>query len=508
MTQEERQALQRWEETHKAINCDIPVEDWLTRQDIVRKKATLESNTVEWVKYFFGQYASYEFATFHVRALNRIVSHEEWYEVLSWSRELAKSTVAMFALMFLALTGRKKFIILASATIDSAVRLLTPYRISIEMNPRIKQFYGEQQKIGSWTDKDFTLQCGARFVGVGAGSAPRGARNENMRPDVLYMDDFDTDEDCRNPDTLQKKWEWFENALYPTVSISGKALILWCGNIIARDCCIVRAGKMADNWDIVNIRDKDGRSSWPQKNTEEMIDARLRKIGTRAVQTEYYNNPVSEGKIFKNLTFGKIPPLRKFKFIIIYGDPAYSNSRKKGTSFKSVFAVGRLRGVYYIIKGFCAQAVNAEFIDWYFSLVDYVGKNTNVYCYMENNKLQDPFFQQVFRPLIFEANKKRKASLYIAGDDKKKTDKATRIDANLEPIDREGGWIFNEEERDNPHMQELISQFKLFELTLPYAADGPDCIEGAISLTKTKTAELEPTVVVRRDDACKNPYKM
>ena len=53
-------------------------------------------------------------------------------------------------------------------------------------------------------EDQFTAQCGALFIGVGSGNAPRGARNEEVRPDTIVMDDFDTDEDCRNPDTVDK----------------------------------------------------------------------------------------------------------------------------------------------------------------------------------------------------------------------------------------------------------------------------------------------------------------
>ena len=38
--------------------------------------------------------------------LNRILNNPEWFEVLSWSRELAKSTVVMFCVMYLAMTGK------------------------------------------------------------------------------------------------------------------------------------------------------------------------------------------------------------------------------------------------------------------------------------------------------------------------------------------------------------------------------------------------------------------
>lgn len=43
--------------------------------------------------------------------------------------------------------------------------------------------------------------------------------------------------------------------------------------------------------------------------------------------------------------------------------------------------------------------------------------------------------------------RERKISLYITGDEEKKTDKATRIEANLEPLNREGNLVLNEAER-------------------------------------------------------------
>jgi hypothetical protein len=117
---------------------------------------------------------------------------------------------------------------------------------------------------------------------------------------------------------------------------------------------------------------------------------------------------------------------------------------------------------------------------------------------MENNKLQDPFFQKVFKPIVARVRKKLNISLHIKPDEDKKTDKATRIESNLEPLDTDGELIFNEDEKDNPHMQELISQFKLFESNLPYPADGPDCIEGGNRIIDKKLRDVEPEVMVSR----------
>ena len=161
---------------------------------------------------------------------------------------------------------------------------------------------------------------------------------------------------------------------------------------------------------------------------------------------------------------------------------------------------GKLSGKLYVIKTFLAQALNAEFIDWYVQLLAFVGGRAPVYCYMENNKLQDPFFQQVFKPLVAKVRREQGVQLYIRGDEEKKTDKATRIEANLEPMNRAGNLILNEQERDNPHMRELLDQFTLFTLSLRYPADGPDAVEGGNRIIDEIQHRAEPPLTRSRAD--------
>lgn len=333
-------------------------------------------------------------------------------------------------------------------------------------------------------------------MAVGPDSAPRGSRNEEKRPDVLLLDDFDTDEACRNPDQVDKKWQWWEQALYGTRDPAVPLLVIICGNIIAKDCCVTRAGVIADNWDIINIRDKNGVSSWPQKNTEEAIDNTLSKISTKAQQSEYYNNPISEGEVFKEIHWGKIPPLSRFKFLVNYGDPAPGENKTKNSSTKGVCLLGELDGIYYVIKCFLDRGLNADFIGWYFLLNEYVGGKATVYNYMENNSLQDPFFRQVFKPLLAEKSKEKNTPLSILPDEQKKTEKGTRIEANLEPINREGRLVFNEKEKGNPHMMRMVEQFIMFTLRLKFPADGPDIVEGGKRIIDNKKREMNPPVVI------------
>jgi hypothetical protein len=496
MKQIDRDALRDWEQFKADIRRATPVDPDMSPAEIEKHRRKLERNPIKWILFFFLHYAGAPFARFQKRAIMRLIRHGEWYEVLSWSRELAKSTICMFVVLFLVLTGRKKTVILTSNSKENAVRLLKPYQAELEANGRIIAYYGEQQSVGDWAEDEFKTRGGAAFRALGAGQSPRGSRNEAIRPDVIIPDDFDTDEDCRNPDTLNKKWEWFEKALYPTRSISKPTLVLWCGNIIARDCCITRAGAVADHWDVVNIRDKDGNSSWPEKNSEEDIDRVLSKIGTKAAQGEYFNNPITEGEVFGEPTWGKVPSLKQFRFLVAYGDPAPSEKKSKEACTKTIWLCGWHKNNLYVIKGFLDKGLNANFIDWYFLLHEYVKGRTSVYNYVENNSLQDPFFQQVFKPLMAKARKRRGVELSIVADSDKKTDKATRIEANLEPLWREGRVILNIDEKDNPHMKRLADQFQLFTLSLKFPADGPDCVEGALRMIRKKIGQLEPPVIV------------
>jgi len=514
LTPEDRLAVKQWEEMIASIKSASDINPADTTSDIETRKKRLEADDEAWFRYYFNQYYTCEPADFHRKATRRIMKNKRWYEVRAWSRELAKSARSMMEISKLALMGEVRNVLLISNSYDNAVRLLMPFMGNFDANERIIQDYGEQRTLGAWETGEFTCRSGCSFRAVGAGQSPRGTRNKNFRPDFILVDDIDTDEECRNPERIETKWKWLEKALLPSMSVSGNYRILFNGNIIAKDCCINKAIDKAKSIekigyvDIVNIRDKNGRSMWTQKNSEEDIDRFLSLISTQSAQGEFFNNPVAEGQVFKEITYGKVPPLSKFKFLVIYGDPAPGENKTKQSSTKSVCLLGKLNGKLYVIKIFLDRGLNAEFIDWYVKLVEYVGGRVPVYCWMENNKLQDPFFQQVFLPIVRRVRKEKNIALYIRGDEDKKTDKATRIEANLEPMNRDGNLILNEDEKDNPHMKRLEEQFKLFTLRLDFPADGPDTVEGGNKKIDVKLRDTCPAMIISRIAARQNKNRL
>ena len=489
----DRQVRQEWEEWYRQFMADAPVETGETPEEKARRIAALEADDEAWFRYYFPGYCTAEPAPFHIKATRRLMGHDRWYEVRAWSRELAKSARAMMEVTKLALTGRIHAMLLVSNSADNAERLLKPFKDNLEHNLRIINDYGVQVTEGQWESAEFVAKCGCSFRALGAGQSPRGTRHENYRPDFILCDDLDTDEECRNPERVKQKWEWVENALMPTVSVSGRYRFLFNGNIIARDCCIVRAMAKADHTDIVNIRDKDGNSTWPQKNSEKDIDDFLSKLSTRAAQHECFNNPISEGDVFREMVWGKLPPLNRFREIVIYADPSYSNSKRKESSTKAVVAMGMLAGTYYLITCRLNHATNDEFAEWIYELHAELSArcgSVQLVEYIECNALQDPFHEQVYLPLFAAKGKKYGWYPSVRKDTRKKPEKFERIEGNLEPLARDGKLVFNEAERDNPHMQRMEEQFLLVSPSMKSPADGPDAVEGGVFILRQRAATM------------------
>lgn len=487
----DRQLWKEWEDYYNQFISDVEVDSGEDPVEKTKRIRKLESDPEEWFRYYFPKYCTAPSAKFHRAATKRLFANRRWYEVRAWSRELAKSARSMMEFLMLALTKKVSNFLLISNSYDNACRLLLPFMMQLEKNSRIINDYGEQVNPGHWEVGEFVAKCGCSFRAIGAGQSPRGTRNEAKRPDAILIDDIDTDEECRNPDRINQKWDWIEQALIPTVSVSGDIRIVFNGNIIAKDCCITRAGKVADKLDIVNIRNKDGLSSWPEKNSEKDIDFILSKISTRSAQQEYFNNPTTAGEVFKELTWGKVPPLGKFRFIVNYGDPSPSNSKNKANSLKAISQVGFLDGRFYIINCRLDHATNAEFVGWFYELAADVPQGVQVYNYVENNTLQDPMYEQVIMPLFIE-RAKTDGYINIIPDTRKKPDKFSRIEGNLEPLNRLGKLVFNEAQKGSPHMQRLEEEFTLVTPQLGAPADGPDAVEGAVFVTNEKISTMQP----------------
>ncbi|SMO48189.1 hypothetical protein [Solitalea koreensis] len=476
----DKKAEQFWDDFISSMINASSVDTSETEEAKRKRIADLEADPFKWMPYYFPQFCSAPFSRFQRRALKRLIENKRWFQLLMWSRELAKSTFTMMTVMYLAVVKKElKNILMVSNSFDNAVRLLLPYKLTLEKSPRLINDYGTFEKLGAWTDSEFTTRMGFSFRALGAGQSPRGTRNENFRVDCILIDDIDTDEECRNPRRITEKFKWIQEALIPTVSVSGNYRIIVCGNKIAKVSIVALCEKLADHVDQVNIRDKDGKSSWPEKNSEADIDKILSLISYSSAQKEYYNNPISEGTVFKEMSYKKLPPLKEYKFLVCYTDPSFKESKKN--DFKATVLVGRYKDEYHVVKAYVEQTNTANMIDWHYQIAEQCGDKVPVYYFMEANFIQDTLLQE-----FYKASVGRNKTVPIRGDERKKPDKFTRIESLLEPLNRHNKLWLNLDEQTNAHMQRLEEQFLALEPGSSAHDDAPDAVEGAVFIINSK----------------------
>ena len=236
---------------------------------------------------------------------------------------------------------------------------------------------------------------------------------------------------------------------------------------------------MADKAEVINIRDKNGISSWPEKNTEEQIDRVLSKISWASQQKEYFNTPIVQGKVFTKLHYGKMRPVQDYKFLIAYTDPSY---KRKG-DYKATALIGRYKDEYHVIRMRCQQCTTAQMLDWNYEIQKEFGGKVPIYYYIEWPWIDDPL-----RMEIMAANIRHGISIHPKADERKKPDKFHRIESALEPINRMAKLIFNEAEKDSEHMVNAEGQFLALSPTSRAKDDAPDAVEGGKWVLDSKTS--------------------
>lgn len=517
----EKQILLDWDEFLDSIRSSTPVDTSESEEAKAARIKQLEADPEAWFAYYFPKYCFASPAPFQKNSTKRFLKAKRIFQRRAWARGLAKSTRRMLEIFFkmFALKCRTN-LLLVSKTEDNAIRLLAPYRANLQGNQRLIHDYGVQEKAGNWKDYEFVTRSKSAFRAVGAEQNPRGSKLEEMRVNTIVFDDVDDDEVCRNPERVKERFRWIQKAVMPTVEISGQYAICMDNNIIAEDSCASMAAQYVTDDEIVNIRDENGKSVWPEKNSEQDIDDMLALMSYEAQQAEYFNNPIREGQTFKEMHYGKCPPLKALPFIVIYADPSPSNKDKPlaksrmQNSCKGVAVMGFQELHYYVYKMFLDNTTNSNFIDWLYAAYDYVyskcqGAPPPIYVYIENNSLQDPFYQQVLLPLVFEKGKARndKMVLPITPDDRDKPEKWFRIEGTLEPVNRLGLLILNEEEENNPHMKRLVVQFIGASAT-SRLLDGPDTIEGGVHIIKLKLALVGDTRKIQTVRRPLNPKRL
>ncbi|WP_317899434.1 hypothetical protein [Aurantibacillus circumpalustris] len=513
----DKEALRDWESFRRSIELATII---VTDETYAQKKErianlTKPGNQEAFAKYYFPHYCSAGFGTFQTRFFKELLNSIRAYITNKWSRDHAKSVTSdVIAVIYLWATNQMSNLLLVSHNETNAIELLTPLKLEFETNLRLINDFGNQVNPGSWEAGKIVTLNGCSFRALGAGQSPRGSRNQEARPDLIIVDDIDTEELCRNTRRLDELWEWVTGALYGCFSIQGRKRFIVVGNRIAKDCIVERAAAQSDYSEQVDIltkgkvdkayvdqitkqvnsfKDKNHKDykiwlevvkyaregykpTWKERFTLFDCVYMITKMGYRMSQREYFNNPISEGKVFKKswMQFKQLPPLRNYTRLLAYLDPGF---KKTATSdSKCLVLVGMGNGEIHVRKVYCGKASVEEMIEWCYNMQEFVKRNGGAF----RIKMEDVFLQSLLYK-DFAAAAAKRYPLPVSSDTRKKPDKDARIESMSGYFER-GSVFFDEDIKEEHHTQALIEQFLNFEPGVKTLKDGPDAFEGAVFL--------------------------
>lgn len=246
--------------------------------------------------------------------------HREMYElaigghkriVICAPRAFAKSTVfSKIYPLYQILQGGASKILIISATGTLAEHWLSAIRRELEENLFIldeKRGYGNV-RTDKWTQSHLIIQrrdgTKCEVYAKGAGYQIRG-----FRPDIIIVDDIETDEGVRSDDQREKLLDWFNKALLNTLEKDSQLIMI--GTLLHPLALLAdvmrREGWVSRKYQALDVVNEDGVSLWPEKWPTEALLERSREIGMRAFNSEFQNDPVvSENPIFVREWFGRI----------------------------------------------------------------------------------------------------------------------------------------------------------------------------------------------------------
>lgn len=317
------------------------------------------------VQRYFPHYATSPSADFQIFFANKVKKDQVIKAFAQWGRGLAKSVWCDVIIPFwLWMNDEAHYVVLVGTDKDKAAQLLDDLRAEFEANPQIIKDFGEQKlegkwETGKWQTKGSTLQGLKSFRARARGMSQevRGLRIGNQRPDLCIVDDVETRELIKNPKRQDEYVKWIETSLIPTMDGPIRRL-LYANNRFAPRMIQTELQKKHPAWFVHHIPAYDRASFapvWKEKYPPNYYRELNSEIGIIALEQEYLQEAVIEGKIFtpSQINWAKLPRLDHFTTIVGHWDIAYAGNDK--SDYNAVRIWGLKDGLFWYIRSFVKQ---------------------------------------------------------------------------------------------------------------------------------------------------------
>lgn len=141
--------------------------------------------------------------------------HSQTAYVQTWAfRGAAKSTLAEEAIALIALFRECHNALIVGSSIARACERLDSIKHEMETNDFLEELFG-RPKGRIWADERIVLSNSVIIQAMGRGQKMRGTKFVNWRPDLVFLDDIDEDEESRDPGVQEKTANWLFSVLLP-----------------------------------------------------------------------------------------------------------------------------------------------------------------------------------------------------------------------------------------------------------------------------------------------------
>lgn len=257
----------------------------------------------------------------------------------------AKTTIAEEAIIIMAGFQEYTNALIVSDTAAQAEERLEAIKHEIVSNEFLTEIFGDL-KGPTWAADEIVLSNGIRIKAVGRGASIRGIKFHGDRPDCIFIDDLEDDENVDTATKRKKTKLWFSKKLLP--ACDPIARIRMAATPIDPDCLAedLRRENPRDTRVIpIKYLDENGqwKATWESRFPLGWInekEANFRSKGLlREFNMEYMCQATTESdKVFKEANFRVEPRVRTFEAVFAMFDPARTVGAQSATTGAAVWS--------------------------------------------------------------------------------------------------------------------------------------------------------------------------
>ena len=292
--------------------------------------------------YYFVDYIKYSFADFHYEMfqdVNDLLSGK--IREVAWLgfRESAKTSIAKAVIAYVICYEKRHYPNVDAFDRENAERMLFDTIVELQGNLRIKADFGEMFNARRNMDEvqqkrvtNFVTNNKVRVEAHSTQESVRGRLHGKQRPDMLILDDFETNKTKDSKAFTEQIQGHIEEFM---TGLDSKGFIIYLGNYITEHGNVHKIIERSKNDPrlrirIINILDREGLPTWPSKycltdaeakeTGKVSIEDKKRQLGSIVFSAEMMNEPIDsisqkfKKSMFKYRTLDEVLKLNTRKF--------------------------------------------------------------------------------------------------------------------------------------------------------------------------------------------------